>query len=146
MALFRLLLGLIKGAVLGAGIGYGAYAAGLATSLGWLVYGLVGVVVGLLVGRPLWSHLRDKGSTLWVSIIKALFGFGVGAGLGVLAGKVDLALEIAVAGEARGLLEWPFVVGGGVGALYGAWVEVDDAPAKDKKKKTEDATQEASSG
>ncbi len=137
MALFRLLLGLIKGAVIGAAIGYGAYAAGL-DSLGWPVFGLVGVAVGLLVGRPVWSHLRDKGSTVWVSIIKALFGLGVGAGLGALAGRIDLGLEVAIAGETRDLLSWPFVVGGSIGAIYGAWVEVDDSPAKAKSKKQQD--------
>jgi hypothetical protein len=144
MALFRLLLGIIKGAVIGAALGYGAYAAGIGASWGWLVYGLVGLLVGLLVGRPVWSHLRDKGSTVWVSIIKALFGFGVGAGLGALVGRVDLGLEITIAGETRDLLAWPFVVGGAIGAIYGGWVEVDDSPAKAKAKKQ--AAEDASAG
>ncbi len=137
MAFFRLLLGLIKGAALGAAVGYGAYALGLGDSLGWLIYGLVGVVVGLLVGRPFWSHLRDKGSTIWVSIIKALFGFAVGAGLGALAGRLDIALDITALGETRAILDWPFIVGGAIGGLYGAWVEVDDSPAKAKKQQAE---------
>jgi uncharacterized membrane protein YfcA len=144
MAVFRLLLGFTKGAVIGGALGFGAYAAGLGASLGWLVYGLVGVAVGLLVGRPVWSHLRDKRSTIWVSIIKALFGFGVGAGLGALAGRLDLGLQLTIAGETRDLLAWPFLVGGAIGAVYGAWVEVDDSPAKAKKKAAEEAAEASS--
>jgi hypothetical protein len=138
MAVLRLLLGIIKGAVIGAALGYGAYAVGVGAAWGWLVYGFVGMLVGLLVGRPVWSHLRDKGSTIWVSIIKAFFGFGVGAGLGALVGRLDLGLELTIAGETRDLLAWPFLVGGAIGALYGGWVEVDDSPAKAKAKKQAD--------
>ena len=137
MAFFRLLLGLIKGAAVGAGLGYGAYAVGLGGSFEWLMYGLVGLVVGFLVGRPFWSHLLDKGSTVWVSILKGIVGFGVGAGLGALVGRLEIGLEVAIAGEARPILEWPFLVGGAVGGLYGAFVEVDDSPAKAKKRKAD---------
>jgi len=62
----RLLLGLLKGAVLGAGLGFAADKVGL-TGWGYVVYGLIGFVVGLVVGRPIWSHLLDKGSTVWTA-------------------------------------------------------------------------------
>lgn len=134
MAFFRLLFGLLKGAILGGAVGYGAYAVGFGASMQWVLFGLVGVLVGLLVGRPFWSHLRDKGSTVWVSILKAIVGFGVGAGLGALAGWLHIPLEVPLMGEERAVLDWPFIAAGAVGALYGAWVEVDDSPAKAKKK------------
>ncbi len=125
----RLLLGLLKGAVVGAALGFGAEQLGLGGGWGYLVYGLVGFVVGLVVGRPVWSHLLDKQSTVWTAVLKGLFGFGVGAGLYALAHKVlgDPMFAIAGAPE-RPLTGWTYVFGGIVGAIYGAWVELDDAP------------------
>jgi hypothetical protein len=125
----RLLLGLLKGAVVGAALGFGADQLGLTGGWGYIVYGLVGFVVGLVVGRPVWSHLLDKRSTIWTSVLKGLFGFGVGAGLFALAHKVIGDPVLALAGEARPLTAWTYLFGGIVGALYGAWVEFDDAPA-----------------
>jgi hypothetical protein len=139
MALLRLVLGLVKGAIIGGAIGYGAYALGLGGALGWVIYGLVGVAVGLLVGRPVWSHLRDKHSTIWVSIIKSLFGFGIGAGLYALAGKVWSGPELTIMGDTRPLLDFQYVLGGAIGALYGAWVEADDAPKKPESPEPKDA-------
>ncbi len=132
----RLLLGLLKGAVVGAALGFGAEQLGLGGGWGYLVYGLVGFVVGLVVGRPVWSHLLDKQSTVWTAVLKGLFGFGVGAGLYALAHKVLGDPMLAVAGQARPLTGWTYVFGGIVGAIYGAWVELDDAPpASDKPAK-----------
>jgi hypothetical protein len=124
----RLLLGLLKGAVIGAGLGYLADRIGLTGGWGTVVYGLIGFVVGLVVGRPIWSHILDRGSTVWTSVLKGLFGFGIGAGLYALASRALGDPVVAFAGEARPLTAWTFVFGGIVGALYGAWVEVDDAP------------------
>ncbi len=127
----RLILGLLKGVVIGAGLGFGAEQIGLDGGWGYVVYGLVGFAVGLLVGRPIWSHLIDKGSTIWTSVLKGLVGFGVGAGLYALAHRVIGDPSFALAGQpARHLTEWTYVFGGLIGGLYGAWVEIDDAPAK----------------
>ena len=123
----RLLLGLLKGAVLGAGLGFGAFKAGL-SGWGYLVYGLIGFVVGLVVGRPIWSHLLDKGSTVWTAVLKGLFGFGVGAGLYALGHHAVGDPQIAFNGEVHALTAWTPIFGALVGALYGAWVELDDAP------------------
>jgi hypothetical protein len=137
----RLLLGVLKGAVIGAGLGLLAERIGLgATGGGWgyVLYGLVGFLVGLIVGRPIWSHLMDKGSTVWTSVLKGMFGFGIGAGLYWVASRGLGDPVLAFAGQARPLTGWTYVFGGLVGAIYGAWVEVDDAPppkaARDGKK------------
>jgi hypothetical protein len=81
----RLILGLLKGAIIGAALGLGAEQIGLEGGWGYVVYGLVGFAVGLFVGRPIWSHLLDKNSTIWTSVLKGFFGFGVGVGLYALA-------------------------------------------------------------
>ena len=126
--MLRLLLGLLKGGIIGGGVGYGAYALGLGGAFHWITYGVVGALVGLLVGRPIWSHLLDKGSTSWTAIIKGMFGFGVGVGLYALAAKVWGGFELSLMDETRLTHDWQFVMGGAIGALYGAFVEVDDAP------------------
>lgn len=126
--MLRLLLGLLKGGVIGGAVGYGAYALGLGGAFHWITYGVVGALVGLLVGRPVWSHLLDKGSTSWTAIIKGMFGFGVGVGLYALAAKVWGGFELSLMNETRLTHDWQFVMGGAIGALYGAFVEIDDAP------------------
>jgi hypothetical protein len=124
----RLLLGLFKGVAIGGAVGYGAYTLGLGGAFHWITYGVVGALVGLLVGRPFWSHLLDKSSTTWTAIIKGMFGFGVGVGLYALAAKVWGGFDLELMGETRVLHDWQFVMGGAIGALYGAFVEIDDAP------------------
>jgi hypothetical protein len=134
----RLLIGLVKGAILGGGLGYGAYALGLSGSFHWLTYGLIGAVVGLIVGRPLWSHLRDRSGTIWTPILKAIFGFGVGIGLYALVAKAWGGFQLVLLdGESRLLQDWQFVFGGAVGGLYGAVIELDDAPPAKKDAKPE---------
>jgi hypothetical protein len=126
----RLLLGLVKGGVLGAAVGYGAYAADLAGGFHWVTYGVIGALVGLVVGRPVWSHLRDRSGTIWTPILKSMVGFGVAVGIYALVAKVWGGVELPLfAGETRLLQDWQFLFGGAVGALYGAFVELDDAPA-----------------
>ena len=126
----RLILGLLKGAVLGAALGFGAEQIGLAGGWGYVVYGLVGFAVGLLVGRPIWSHLLDKNSTVWTAVLKGIFGFGVGVGLYAIAHNAIGDPKVALVGPARPITEWTYLFGGIVGAIYGAWVEIDDAPPK----------------
>lgn len=126
--MLRLILGLVKGAVIGGAVGYGAYALDLRGGFHWLTYGAVGALVGLLVGRPFWSHIRDKGSTAWTAILKGIFGYGVGVGLYALVAKAWGGFDLSIAEESRNVIDWQFALGGAIGALYGAFVEVDDAP------------------
>lgn len=140
----RLLLGLLKGAIIGAIVGLGAYALDLRGAFNWVTYGLVGAVVGLLVGRPIWSHLRDRSSTIVVSVLKSVVGFGIGAGLYALVAKVWGGFDLAFEGETRNIIDWQPLLGAVIGAVYGSWVELDDAPAK-KVEKAEKA-QKAKAG
>ncbi len=126
--MLRLFIGLVKGAVVGAGVGYGAYYLGLGGGFHWITYGVIGALVGLLCGRPIWSHLLDKSSTTWTAILKGIFGFGVGVGLYAIVAKAWGGFDLALMGETRLVQDWPFVLGGAIGALYGAFVEVDDKP------------------
>ncbi len=131
----KLLVGLLKGAVIGGAIGYGAFALASATgfSNGFLTFGVVGLLVGLLAGRPLWSLIRDKSATTWAGVLKAMFGFGVGCGLYALVAKAwgPSPSTLPIAGH--GLFAWPPFLGGMIGAIYGAFVEVDDASGDDAK-------------
>jgi hypothetical protein len=122
----KLFLGLVKGLIIGGAIGYGAFQVGI---WNWVVYGLIGAFVGLLVGKPIWSNILDKNATTWVSILKAMFGFGVGVGIYFL---VNLwkgpAFEMAFLGEgAMRFQDWQPLFGAALGAVYGAFVELDDS-------------------
>jgi hypothetical protein len=129
----KLVVGILKGAVIGGAVGYGAYA--LATSTGienpWLTYGVIGALVGFIAGRSLWSLLRDKNATAWVAILKGAFGFGIGCGLYALIAKAWNPSAIMV-GEYN-IFGWPVTLGGAIGAVYGGFVELDDAIGDDKK-------------
>ena len=129
----KLLLGLLKGAVIGGGVGYGAYALADATgfSNAWLTYGLIGAFVGLLVGRPIWSLIRDQSSTSFTALLKALFGFGIGCGLYAIVAKAWSPSAWEVSGF--NVWAWPPTLGGAIGALYGAFVEIDDGVGDDAK-------------
>jgi Na+/proline symporter len=129
----KLLVGLLKGAVIGGAVGYGAYALANATGFGngWLTYGVVGMFVGLLVGRPLWSLIRDKSATTWVGVLKAAFGFGIGCGLYAIIAKAWAPSALDVGGQ--DLFSWPPYLGGMIGAVYGGFVELDDAVGDDKE-------------
>lgn len=135
IGVMRLVLGLLKGALIGGGLGYGAYAAGLGGGFNWLTYALVGFVVGLLAGRPIWSHLSDSKSTVWTPVLKGIFGLVFGIIVYAIVGKAwgTFDLTISALEEApRKLHDWTFILGGGIGALFGAFVEVDDAPEAEK--------------
>jgi hypothetical protein len=131
--MLRFVVGMLKGGVIGGALGYAAYRLGLGAGWGWLVYGVVGSLVGFVVGRPIWSHLFDKKSTIWTSILKAMFGFGVGVGLWALGAKAVGDPSLALAGEVHPLTQWQPIFGALVGLLYGAWVEIDDPPVKRDK-------------
>jgi len=129
----KLVVGILKGAVIGGAVGYGAYALASATGFGspWLTYGLIGAIVGLIAGRPIWSLIRDKNATTWVSILKAAFGFGVGCGLYAIIAKAWNPSALFVSGY--NVFAWPVSLGGAIGAVYGGFVELDDAIGDDKK-------------
>jgi hypothetical protein len=134
----RLVLGLIKGTVIGGLLGLAAYQLGWTGGLHWLTYGLVGFMVGLLVGRPIWSHLIDKNSTVVVSVLKGIVGYGIGIGIYALVAKAwGGGGDFQLMGEGeRVIYDWQPLFGAIVGAIYGAWVEVDDAPPAEPKAKT----------
>ncbi|MBT8494453.1 MAG: hypothetical protein KJO07_15460, partial [Deltaproteobacteria bacterium] len=115
---------------------YGAYAASLGGGWNWITYGLIGALVGLLVGRPIWRHLADRSSTIWTPLLKAIFGFGVAVGLYALAAKVWGGFEVQFGGGPVNVINLPFALGGAVGAIYGAFVEVDDADSKASEPKS----------
>ncbi|MDB4959032.1 MAG: hypothetical protein JWO36_6601 [Myxococcales bacterium] len=134
----KLLVGLLKGAVIGGGVGYGAYALQQSTdfSNAWLTYGLIGALVGLFVGRPLWSLIKDKNSTTWVAILKGAFGFGVGCGLYALVAKAISPSPLLISGYDA--FSWSPILGGAIGAVYGGFVELDDAIGDEGKGKDKD--------
>jgi hypothetical protein len=129
----KLLVGILKGAVIGGAVGYGAYALANATDFAnpWLTYGLIGALVGFIAGRPIWALIRDKNATSWVAILKAAFGFGIGCGLYALIAKAWNPSPLMVSGF--DLFSWPVSLGGAIGAVYGGFVELDDAVGDDKK-------------
>ena len=125
--MFRLVIGLLKGGVLGAAIGYLAGRAGITSGpIAFLIYGAVGAVVGLLCGKPLWRH-----DTLWTPLLKAIFGFGVGAGLTLVARKFLGGVHVPIAAipgaSEHAFPDVPALLGPAIGMIYGALIELDDA-------------------
>jgi hypothetical protein len=95
---------------------------------------VIGALVGLVVGRPIWSLLRDKNATAWVSILKAAFGFGIGCGLFALISRVwHPIVDVVVAGKTINVFTWSVTLGAAIGAVYGGFVELDDAIGEDRK-------------
>jgi hypothetical protein len=130
----RILLGLLKGGIIGAGIGFGAFKLGIASGpISFVVYGLVGALVGIIAGRPPWRQ-----DTLWTSLLKGLFGFGVGFVLYLggrkLLGGAHLAIATSYGAPDRPLVEIPFLLGPMIGALWGIFVELDDSVGASSRK------------
>jgi len=132
----KLLVGILKGAAIGGALGYGAYALGQSTGFAnpWIIYGAIGAIVGLFVGKPIWSMLRDKSATSVISILKAAFGFGIGCGLYALVAKV-WSPSLAIA-SIDNVFAFPPTLGGAIGAIYGGFVEFDDAVGDNPKAKS----------
>jgi hypothetical protein len=122
----KLLVGILKGAVIGAALGYGAAQVDLFPM--WLVCALIGVVVGLFVGRPIWSLITDKNATTFSAVLKAGFGFGIGVGLYAL---VHNAMKLSLVIADHDVFAWAPTLGGAIGAVYGGFVELDDAIGDD---------------
>ena len=132
--MIKLLVGILKGAVIGGALGYGAYALGEVPVLSnpWLLYGLIGAIVGLFVGKPIWVLIRDKNATSVIAMLKAAFGFGIGCGLYAIVAKAwNPTLAISTIPN---VFDWPPTLGGAIGAIYGGFVELDDAMGDDKAK------------
>lgn len=130
----KLVVGILKGAVIGGAVGYGAWALETATRFHspWLTYGVIGALVGLIAGKPIWSLIRDKNATSWVSVLKAMFGFGAGCGLFALISRV-LSLPTVIVMD-QDVFTWPVTVGAGIGAVLGGLFELDDAIGDDRDK------------
>ena len=130
----RLVLGLIKGIVIGGLVGLGAYKLGMTGGWHWLTYGLIGVFIGLLVGRPIWSIMRDKDATIWTVVMKGVAGYIICIILYAIVAKAWGAFDVTISGETDKLYDWQPLFGGILGALYGAFVEFDDASDGGEKK------------
>ena len=135
ITVLRLLLGLLKGGVLGGAVGYGAFALDLRGGMHWLSYGLIGVIVGLLVGKPIWSHLRERGGTVFTPILKAIVGYGITVGVFAIVAKAWGGFDLEISGETRPIYDWQYLMGAFVGGIYGAFVQMDDAPEAQAKTK-----------
>jgi hypothetical protein len=129
----KLLVGILKGAIIGGALGYGAYALGEVPVLSnpWVLYGLIGAIVGLFVGKPIWSLIRDANATSWIAILKAAFGFGIGCGLYALVSKAFQPVWVI---NGFNVFDWSPSLGGAIGAVYGGFVELDDAIGADDPK------------
>ena len=123
----RVILGLLKGGFVGAAVGGLALEIGVAGGVAALLtYALVGGLTGIVCGRPPWRQ-----DTFWTSALKGIFGIAVGVGLYFLARKLlggaHLALATKLGAPDRPLSELPILLGPAIGALWGIFVEVDDA-------------------
>ena len=130
----KLLVGILKGAVIGGALGYGFFELANATGFDnpWIVFGLIGAIVGMFVGKPIWSLIRSKESTVWIAVLKSAFGFGIGCGLYALVAKAISPTLVIDALGPYNLFAWPPTLGGAIGAVYGGFVELDDAIGDDK--------------
>ncbi len=122
----RVLFGLVKGGFVGALLGAAAFKLGVTGGfLALVTYALVGAVAGVFCGRPPWRQ-----ETSWTTGLKAIFGALVGGALALGARKLFGGAHLAVLGQLgvpdRPIGELPIVLGPLVGALWGAFVEVDD--------------------
>ena len=125
--MLRLVLGLLKGAVVGGALGFAALKLGVGGgAAAFVTYALIGGLVGMLCGKPPWRQ-----DTFWTSALKGIGGLIVGAllyrGGSKLLGGIHLSLPASLgAPPDRSIAELPIILGPLVGALWGAFIEVDD--------------------
>ena len=132
--MLRVILGLLKGGVIGAAIGGLALQVGVGGGfVAVLTYAIIGGLVGILCGRPPWRQ-----DTFWTSTLKGIFGVAVGVGLYFLARKLVGGAHVSFLTQLgvpdRPLGELPIVLGPLIGAIWGIFVEVDDAGSADAAK------------
>ena len=131
----RAVLGLLKGALVGGALGWAALKLGVGGgAAAFVTYALIGGLVGMICGKPPWRQ-----DTFWTSALKGLFGLVVGAGLywagSKLLGGIHVALPAGLgAPPDRSVAQLPIILGPLVGALWGAFVEIDDGGNADKNK------------
>ena len=86
---------------------------------------IVGGLAGILCGRPPWRQ-----DTVWTTTLKGIFGALVGGALYWGAGKLFGGAHVAFAAKLgvpdRPFVELPVLMGPLIGALWGAFVELDD--------------------
>ena len=135
----RLILGLLKGGVVGAALGFGAFKLGISGGiLGTITYAVVGGLVGILCGKPPWRQ-----DTIWTPTLKGIFGAVVGGaifwGLGKLLPGMHMAFTAKLGAPDRALIDIPVLIGPVVGAIWGAFVELDDGGSAGKADKAKPA-------
>src|SRR5215831_8690900 len=128
----RLLLGLLKGGVVGAALGAGAFKLGIAGGiLGTITYAVIGGLVGILCGKPPWRQ-----DTVWTTTLKGIFGAVVGGaifwGHGKILPGMHRAFTAKLGAPDRPLIDIPVLIGPLVGAIWGAFVELDDGGSSAK--------------
>lgn len=124
----RLLLGLLKGLVIAGALGaLFFYAFGLHAVSGvgaFLLAGLATMIAGVFAGQPPWK------AGAWVgSILKGLFGFGLGAGLYWVLQRFAPGTDISAmlrASEPTTLATAPVTFMPIVASVYAMLVELDD--------------------
>jgi hypothetical protein len=126
----RVLFGLVKGAILGVAIGAAAYKLGVGGGvLAVVTYAIVGAVVGVLCGRPPWRQ-----ETFWTTLLKGIVGAVVGGalffGARKLFGDAHPGFASGLGLADKPLVDLPLVLAPMVGALWGAFVEIDDSPSR----------------
>jgi hypothetical protein len=132
--MLRVIMGLLKGGLVGAGVGFLAWKLGITSGpIAFVAYGLIGGLVGLVAGRPPWRQ-----ETIWTSLLKGIFGFGVGLALTFgahkLLGSMHLAFATGLGAPDKPLVDVPFLLGPIIGAIWGILVEVDDGSSAERAK------------
>ncbi|MEI8257887.1 MAG: hypothetical protein WCJ30_19600 [Deltaproteobacteria bacterium] len=134
----RLLLGLVKGLVIGGAIGaLMQFALGVplipAGVLSYLFFGGIAALAGVAAGQPPWRE------GAWVgSILKALFGFAVGASLYWVAQRF---LNFPIGGLAglpadAHFAQAPLTFAPALGAVFSMLIELDDGGDQASDSKT----------
>ncbi len=133
----RLLLGLIKGVIVGGAIGavlhFALGVTAIGVGLGYLLYGVTATLAGVVAGQPPWRQ------GAWIaSVLKGLFGFGVGVGVYAL---VTHFLRIPVGGLLQippqtMIAQAPLLFAPAVATVYATLVELDDGGEQAKDDKT----------
>ncbi len=137
----RILLGVLKGAIVGGLLGGALWFFETGGDLGndeaswawlrWPLYGAIGLLTGLVSGRPPWA----KGYVWVSSLLKGVFGFGVGVGLYFLGNYLLQSFEPF----GRLATEWYFGFGAAVGVIYAVFIEIDDSVGKRNEEKKSEA-------